>query len=87
MNKMAWNLERLIQKAEINLNSARQAKQFGSANDALEIITRAAGLLDNKGRQAVQVEQVVIHTDGGVEEHQAVEGGYRELPEPLDEGG
>ena len=85
VNKMTWNLERLIQEAEINLYSARQAKQFGSANGTLEIITRAAGLLDNKGRQAVQVEQVVIHAGGGVEEHQAVEDGYWELPEPLDE--
>jgi len=82
---MAWNLERLIQETEINLNRAREAKQFGCASSTLEIITRAAGLLDNKGRQATRVRRVVIHTGCGVEERQAVEGEYWELPKQLDE--
>ncbi len=46
-----WDRERLIGAAKENLAGAREAKQFGSANGALELIGRVTGLLNEKQQQ------------------------------------
>lgn len=80
-----WSLRRLIDEAEANLEGARAARQYGSANGALELIGRVTGLLGDKGREpAPQITRVVVVLDrrqsseGG--RQLVTEAGYRVLP-------
>ena len=81
--KRAWDVDRLVDEAEGNLNKARLFHQMGSANGALEFIGRATGLLSDKHREAgSQVTQIIINLAPGVEmPSQIVDGESREIPE------
>ena len=65
----AWDKVRLINEAAENLHGSRAAKQWGSANGALEIIGRATGLLSDRhtgSGDMVRVTQVtIVTTDPG----------------------
>ncbi len=85
--KRAWDIERLVDEAEVNLDGAREGKQFGSANRALELIGRLTGLVGGKQHQEPQVPitRITINLAPGVEPpaDQIVEAAeYRELPGP-----
>ena len=43
-----WDVARLVEEAEVNLIAAREGKQIGSPNGALELIGRVTGILNNK---------------------------------------
>ena len=80
-----WTTERLVEEAETNLMAARDGKQMGSANGALEFIGRVTGLLNDKQQPgAVAVTKITINLAPGVnpppEQVEATE--YRELPMP-----
>ena len=83
-----WTTDRLVEEAETNLKAARDGKQFGSANGALEFIGRVTGLLNEKQQPgAVAVTKIIINLAPGVsppaEVVEAAE--YRELPQPSPE--
>ena len=85
--KRAWDVERLVDEAESNLELARTGgyKGIGSANGALELIGRATGLLNDKQQPgSVPVTKIIINLAPGVEppteKVEAAE--YRELPRP-----
>ena len=83
--KRLWTTDRLVEEAERNLLGAREGKQFGPANRALEFIGKATGLLDGKHQEPhVPVTQIIIHLPPGVEPpaDQIVEGESRKLPGP-----
>ena len=84
--KRLWDVDRLIGEAEINLIGAREGRQFGPANRALEFIGKATGLLDGKHQdpQVPPVTRITINLAPGVEPpaDQVVESSYRELPAP-----
>ena len=46
--KRAWDLERLIDEAEINMEGAREDRQWSAANGSLTTIGKATGLLSDK---------------------------------------
>ena len=48
VTKRAWNLERLIDEAEINMSGAREDRQWSAANGSLTTIGKATGLLSDK---------------------------------------
>ncbi len=81
-----WTTDRLVEEAETNLIGAREGKQFGPANRALDFIGRATGLLSDKPRdpQVPPVTRIIINLPPGVEPpaDQIVESSYRELPSP-----
>ena len=88
--KRLWDVERLVEEAETNLNLARSGgyKGAGSANGALEFIGRVTGLLNEKQQPGtVAVTKIVINLAPGVEPPpQVVEAAeYRELPRPRPE--
>ena len=87
IKQVGIDLKTLILEAQRNLEGARASKAWSAANSALQMLAQYSGLNQDSDRGRVPITQVVIHTDAGVEEHQAVEGGYREMPEPLAEGG
>ncbi len=84
--KRLWTTDRLVEEAETNLIGAREGKQFGPANRALELIGRVTGLLDPKHQapQVPPVTRIIINLPPGVEPpvDQVVESSYRELPGP-----
>ncbi len=84
--KRLWTTDRLIEEAETNLLAAREGKQFGPANRALEFIGKATGLLDGKHQEphVPAVTRITINLAPGVEPpaDQIVESSYRELPRP-----
>ena len=83
--KRLWDVDRLVDEAEMNLLGAREGKQFGPANRALEFIGKATGLLDGKQRDNdAPVTQIIINLAPGVEPPgaQIVESSYRELSGP-----
>ncbi len=58
-----WDRERLVSEAESNLHLAREHKQMGSANGALELIGRVTGLLTTKPpAQNVAVTKITVVT-------------------------
>ena len=79
-----WTTDRLVDEAEVNLDGAREGKQFSSANRALELIGRLTGLVGGKQQQEphVPITRVIINLAPGVEPpaDQIVESSYRELP-------
>jgi len=82
--KRAWDVDRLVDEAEENLNKARVLHQMGSANGALEFIGKATGLVDGRQHQATStpVTQIIINLAPGVEmPSQIVDGESREIPE------
>ncbi len=84
--KRQWDRERVVAEAEENLAGAREAKQFGSANGALELIGRVTGLLNEKQQQqSVTVTKItVITTDAAMPRDEIIEA-HRpslEAPEP-----
>ena len=84
--KRQWDRERVVAEAETNLYAAREAKQFGSANGALELIGRVTGLLNEKQQQqSVTVTKItVITTDASTPRAEIIEA-HRpslEAPEP-----
>jgi len=46
--KRAWDLERLVDEAEINMAGAREDRQWSAANGSLTTIGKATGLLVDK---------------------------------------
>ncbi len=84
--KRLWTTDRLVEEAEANLHGAREGKQFGPANRALEFIGKVTGLLDGKHQepQVPLVTRIIINLPPGVEPpaDQIVESSYRELPGP-----
>ena len=78
--------DRLVDAAEQNLDGAREGKQFGSANRALELIGRLTGLVGGKQHEEphVPITRITINLSPGVEPpaDQIVESSYRELPSP-----
>ncbi len=84
--KRLWTTDRLVDEAETNLIGAREGKQFGPANRALEFIGKATGLLDGKHQepQVPPITRITINLPPGVEPpvDQVVESSYRELPGP-----
>jgi len=83
--KRQWDRERVVAEAEENLAGAREAKQFGSANGALELIGRVTGLLDPKHQEPqAAITRINIIMPPGAEPPagQIVESSYRELPRP-----
>lgn len=88
--KRAWDVERLVDEAETNLELARTGgyKGAGSANGALEFIGRVTGLLNEKQQPgSVAVTKIIINLAPGVkpppEVVEATE--YREISERNDE--
>jgi len=84
--KRQWDRERLVSEAESNLHLAREHKQMGSANGALELIGRVTGLLNEKQQQqSVTVTKItVITTDAAMPRAEIVEAAHRpslEAPE------
>ncbi len=84
--KRQWDRERLVSEAESNLHLAREHKQMGSANGALELIGRVTGLLNEKQQQqTVTVTKItVVTTDTALPSAEIVEA-HRpslEAPEP-----
>ncbi len=80
-------MDRLVEAAEVNLDGAREGKQFSSANRALELIGRLTGLVRGKQHQEphVPITRVIINLAPGVEPpaDQIVEAAeYQELPQP-----
>ena len=79
-------MDRLVDEAERNLMAARECKQFGPANRALDFIGRATGLLDRKLQepQVPAITRINIIMPPGAEPPagQIVESSYRELPGP-----
>lgn len=66
--RRAWTLDRLVDAAEQNLAGARESKQWGSANGAVEWIGRATGLVSDKVQPgAVAVTKIIINLAPGVE--------------------
>ena len=83
--KRLWTTDRLVEEAERNLLGAREGKQFGPANRALEFIGKATGLLDGKlQEQQAAITRINIIMPPGAEPPagQIVESSYRELPGP-----
>ena len=84
--KRLWTTDRLVEEAEANLMAAREWKQFGPANRALEFIGKATGVLDGNNRepQVPPISRIIINLAPGVEPpaDQIVESSYRELPGP-----
>ena len=81
--KRAWDVERLVDEAEVNLMAAREGKQIGSANGALEFIGRVTGLLNEKQQTgSVAVTKIIINLAPGVEPPPEVVDAteYREIP-------
>ena len=83
--KRAWDMEKLVDEAETNLHGARDSKQWGSANGALEFIGKASGLLSDKARDMpVTITRVTVVLNHGPDSEgnpQIVEATeYRELP-------
>ena len=82
--KRAWDLERVVEEAETNLQGSRTSRQWGSANGALEYIGRATGLVTDKpiNPQQVHITRVtVVLSDVDTEGQQrVVESTSRELP-------
>ena len=83
--KRLWTMDRLVEAAEVNLDGAREGKQFGSANRSLELIGRLTGLIGGKQRQEphVPITRVIFNLAPRVEPpaDQIVEAAeYRELP-------
>jgi len=58
--KKAWDTERFIGEAEVNLHMARRDGQLSAANAALTTIGKAAGLLDAQPQAAVQITKVTV---------------------------
>lgn len=57
----AWDRVRLIDEAVANLHLAREARQFGPANKAVEIIARLTGNLDGpEVSQDVRITKVTV---------------------------
>ena len=82
--KRQWDRERVVAEAEENLAGAREAKQFGSANGALELIGRVTGLLNEK-QQAAQVTVTritVVTTDAAMPRAEIVEAHRPSLEAP-----
>ena len=50
MAKHIWTAVKLVEEAETNLYASREARQFGPANKAVEIIARLTGNLDTAGK-------------------------------------
>ena len=94
--KRAWDVERLVEEAETNLDLARAGgyRGAGSANGTLEFIGRVTGLLSDKQRDSsvpiTRVTAVLNHGPDAEGNPQIVEAReYRELPRsrpPLAEG-
>ena len=84
--KRLWTMDSIIEAAEENLDGAREGKQFGSANRALELIGRLTGLVGGKHQEPhVPITRVIINLAPGVEPpaDQIVEAAeYQELPQP-----
>ena len=80
-------MDRLVEAAEVNLDGAREGKQFSSANRALELIGRLTGLVGGKQHQEphLPITRVIINLAPGVEPpaDQIVEAAeFQELPQP-----
>ena len=81
--KRLWDRERLVSEAESNLHLAREHKQMGSANGALELIGRVTGLLNEKQQQSVTVTKItVVTTDASTPRTEIVEAHRRSLEAP-----
>ena len=82
--KRIWTLEKLVEEAKVNLAGARESKQWGSANGAVEWIGRATGLVNDKQPAgSVAVTKIIINLAPGVEPPtEVVEApGYRDVTE------
>lgn len=82
--KRAWDLDRLVDAAEQNLEGARESGQWSPAMRAVEWIGKATGLVSEDKQQgtAAPVTQIIINLAPGVEmPAEVVEGESRELPE------
>jgi hypothetical protein len=70
-DKRRWDMERLVQEAETNLELARTGGWRGvsPANGALELIGRVTGLLSDRAREVPQVPitRVVVVLNRGVD--------------------
>ncbi len=83
--KRLWDVDRLVEEAEANLHGAREGKQVGPANRALEFIGKVTGLLDPKHQEPqAAITRINIIMPPGAEPPagQLVESSYRELPGP-----
>ena len=83
--KRLWTTDRLVEEAETNLIGAREGKQFGPANRALEFIGKVTGLLDPKHQEPqAAITRINIIMPPGAEPpaDQIVESSFRELPSP-----
>ena len=80
----AWTLERLTTEAEINLRLAREHKQLGSANGALELIGRVTGIISEHPvvpQQAITRVVVVLNRGNDAEGRPIIEeAAYKVLP-------
>ena len=65
--KRLWTTDRLVDEAERNLMAARESRQFGPANRALEFIGKATGLLDGKHQDPqVPITRIIVNLAPGV---------------------
>jgi len=80
----AWNLDRIVQEAEMNLQLAREHRQLGSANGALELIGRVTGIISDRPLEPQHpITRVVIVLNRGNDaagRPQLVEAAYEVLP-------
>jgi phage terminase small subunit len=86
-DKRLWDMERLVQEAETNLELARTGGWRGvsAGNGALELIGRVTGILSDKPRdpQVPVITRVVVVLDRGPDAEgrpRVVEAPYRVLP-------
>ena len=65
--RRVWDKERLLGVFEVNLEGARESKQWASANGAGDSIGRLTGLLGDKGVPTgeVQVTRIIINLAPG----------------------
>ena len=85
--RLVWDLGRLVDEAEKNLDRARSLGQMAPANGSLELIGRVTGILGDKQQGTMApVTQIIINLAPGVEmpavaapEPTVVEGESREI--------
>ena len=78
-----WTRQQALYEAKANLEMAREAKQYGPANQALKIAVELSGLSQPQVPETVRITQVTIMMPGKEDpEHAtpALEAGYRMLP-------
>ena len=90
--RIVWDRSKLVDEFATNATLAREAKQFGPSNRALELIGKTEGLLDEKRQdeRPTITKVVVVLNDGKSEEHHMIEAPYTveepsKTPSPNDE--